>query len=162
ATDVASDANHLLHPMAVGHQVSAPLPAAVWTEMIIGVLNQSVAVAEMSPTLTAVERRVIAWLTELAGFGDSAAGTFTSGGTEAAFPALPAARAVVLPDAGGQGVGGEPPVVLRGEPSHYAVTRAVGQLGLGASRAVKVASNDSYSMDVAALERTLDELDRQG
>ena len=29
------------HPMYMGHQVSAPLPAAVWTETVIGALNQS-------------------------------------------------------------------------------------------------------------------------
>ena len=31
--DVLSDCNRLYHPMYMGHQVSAPLPAAVWTEL---------------------------------------------------------------------------------------------------------------------------------
>ena len=81
--EVVADANHLYHPRYVGHQVSAPLPAAIWTEALIAALNQSVAVAEMSPTGTAIETRVIRWMTELAGWGAGAGGTFTSGGTEA-------------------------------------------------------------------------------
>src|SRR5690606_13030309 len=160
--DVLSDANHLLHPMAVGHQVSAPLPAAVWTESLIAALNQSVAVSEMSPTLTAVERAVTRWLSELAGFGEHSAGTFTSGGTEATFTALAAARAALMPDVWENGMRGEPPVVVCGEHAHYAVTRAVGQLGLGARQAVRVDSDELHRMNPAALERTLDELADNG
>src|SRR5688500_20189632 len=95
----------LLPPLYRGHQVSAPLPAAVWTESLISALNQSVAVWEMSPVATVIEHRVIRWMCDLAGYGPSAGGTFTSGGTEATFTALLAARAVALPDARRQGTG---------------------------------------------------------
>jgi glutamate/tyrosine decarboxylase-like PLP-dependent enzyme len=37
------DSNHLCHPRAMGHQVSAPLPVAVWAESLISALNQSAA-----------------------------------------------------------------------------------------------------------------------
>src|SRR5687768_6877898 len=57
--DVVADANRLAHPMAMGHQVSPPLPAAIWTDVLVSALNQSVAVSEMSPTGTAVEAAVI-------------------------------------------------------------------------------------------------------
>src|SRR6185436_4316911 len=63
--DVIADCNHLYHPRYVGHQVSAPLPAAIWTEALTAVLNQSVAVAEMSPTATPLEHQVIRWLCDL-------------------------------------------------------------------------------------------------
>jgi L-2,4-diaminobutyrate decarboxylase len=49
------------------------------------------------------------------------------------------------------------PVVLCGEHTHYAVTRAVAELGLGIRSAIIVPSVD-YRMDVAALERELDRL----
>ena len=91
--DVLRDANHLLHPMYLGHQVSAPLAAAVWSEVVISALNNSMAVWEMSPTATVLEERVIGWMTQLVGWGAPAAGTMTSGGTEATFTALLAARA---------------------------------------------------------------------
>jgi L-2,4-diaminobutyrate decarboxylase len=153
--DVLPDCNRLLHPRAMGHQVSAPMAAAVWTEALTAALNQSGAVWEMSPVGTVIETQVVRWLCGLAGFGPGAGGTFTSGGTEATFTGLLAARASALPDAFRSGVGADPPVVVCGEHAHYAVMRAVGELGLGTDRAVTVPSRD-YRMDVGALERTLD------
>ena len=40
--EILADANRLAHPMYMGHQVSFPLPTAVWTEAVISALNQSV------------------------------------------------------------------------------------------------------------------------
>ena len=88
-------------------------------------------------------------------YGHGAGGTFTSGGTEATFAALLAARHAVRPDAWRHGIGADPPVVVCGEHAHYAVARAIGQLGLGTDRAVVVPSRD-FRMDVAALEQTLE------
>ena len=153
--DVIPDSNHLCHPRSMGHQVSAPLPAAVWTESLVAALNQSAAVWEMSPVGTILEARVVRWMCDLAGLGPEAGGTFTSGGTEATFAALLAARAAALPNAWKEGVGAVPPVVLHGEHAHYAVARAVGELGLGTDNAVAVPSR-GFRMDVAALEDELD------
>ena len=91
--DVLADANRLMHPMSLGHQVAAPLPAAVWSESLIGALNQSAAIWEMSPTATVIETQLVRALAALIGWGPEAGGTFTSGGTEATFTALLAARA---------------------------------------------------------------------
>jgi L-2,4-diaminobutyrate decarboxylase len=153
-TEILADANRLAHPMYMGHQVSFPLPTAVWTDAVISALNQSVAVEEMSPTLTALEHRVVRWMCDAVGYDAGSGGTFTSGGTEATFSALLAARAAALPDAWENGVGDVRPVVLCGEHTHYAVTRAVAELGLGMRSAVVIPSV-AYRMDVAALEREL-------
>ncbi|OYV73597.1 MAG: hypothetical protein B7Z72_02170 [Gemmatimonadetes bacterium 21-71-4] len=159
--DVIAESNHLYHPRYVGHQVSAPLPAAVWTEPLIAALNQSVAVFEMSPVGTVLETQVIRWMCELAGFGPEAGGTLTSGGTEATQTALLAARSACRPDAWANGVGANPPVVVYGEHAHYAVSRAVGTLGLGVRNGVRVPSRD-HRMDVDALRSALDALAAQG
>ena len=164
ARDVVADSNRLTHPMYLGHQVSAPLPAAVWTESVISALNQSVAVREMSPAVTAVEHRVIRWMTDLAGWDERAGGTLTSGGTEATFTALLAARAACLPDAWERGVGadaGPLPVLVCGEHAHYAVGRAAGELGLGMRSVVTVPSRE-WRMDAAALVTVLDGLAAEG
>jgi L-2,4-diaminobutyrate decarboxylase len=155
--EVIADCNHLYHPRYAGHQVSAPLPAAIWTESVTAALNQSVAVSEMSPTGTALEHRVIRWMCDLVGYGERAGGTLTSGGTEATFTALLAARSASIPDVWTEGIGTEPPVVVCGEHAHYAVSRAVGELGLGMRNAVSVPSCD-WRMDVNALRSTLDSL----
>ncbi len=115
--ELLPNSNWLYHPRCLGHQVSAPLPAAVWTEPIIGALNQSLAVWEMSPMATVLETRILRWMAALAGFGPSAGGVFTSGGTEATFTALLAARAAALPDAWERGVQAAA-VIVTGEPSH--------------------------------------------
>ncbi len=159
--EVMGDANRLLHPMYVGHQVSAPLPAAVWAEVVTAALNQSQAVWEMSPTLTVLERQVVRWFCDLVGWGEAAGGTLTSGGTEATFTALLAARAVAMPSAWTDGVGAEPPVLVCGEHAHYAVSRAAGELGIGMRNAVVVPS-EGWRMNVDALERTLSDLDASG
>ena len=161
--DVMSAMNRLAHPMCMGHQVSAPLPAAVWMESVVAAMNQSVAVAEMSPSATVVETQLVRWMTGLIGWDAGAGGTLTSGGTEATFTALLAARAAAMPNAWERGVGadGPLPVVLCGEHAHYAVTRAVAQLGLGLERAIAMPSRD-WHMDTDALAARLDALAAQG
>ncbi|HSK08866.1 MAG TPA: pyridoxal-dependent decarboxylase [Vicinamibacterales bacterium] len=159
--EVLPDSNRLTHPRSMGHQVSAPLAAAVWTEALTAALNQSGAVWEMSPVGTAIETQVIRWLCGLAGFGPEAGGTFTSGGTEATFAGLLAARQTALPHAWRKGVGEDRPVVVCGEHAHYAVARAVGELGLGTDNIVAVPSLD-YRMDVRELGRALERAHASG
>lgn len=179
--DVLADVNRLAHPMYLGHQVSAPLAAAVWTEVVIGAVNNSHAVWEMSPATTTIEKRVIAWMCELAGFGAGSAGTITSGGTEATLTALLAARAAWQADAWTMGVRGPLPVLVHGEHTHYAVSRAAGVLGIGTANCVKVASRGQSQgqlqgpspgqspgephdarMDTVALAATLERLRAEG
>ena len=155
--DILADANRLAHPMYMGHQVSFPLSTAVWTDAVISALNQSVAVEEMSPTLTSLEHRVIRWMCDAVGFPAGSGGTLTSGGTEATFTALLAARAAALPDSWMNGITEPRPVVLCGEHTHYAVTRAVAELGLGMRSAIVIPSTN-YRMDVGALEREIGRL----
>jgi L-2,4-diaminobutyrate decarboxylase len=155
------DVNRLAHPMYIGHQVSAPLPAAVWTDALISALNQSQAVREMSPSFTPLEHQVIAWMTDLVGWDEQAGGTMTSGGTEATFAALLAARSRAVPDAWTNGLGAHVPVVVCGEHAHYAVSRAAGEMGLGVSRVILVPSR-ALRMDVDVLRERLATLRAEG
>ena len=159
--DVIPESNHLFHPRYVGHQIAGPLPAAVWAESVTAALNQSLAVFEMSPVFTVLEHRVLAWMTALAGFGAGSGGTMTSGGTEATFTALLAARGAVLPDAWTNGIGSDPPVLLCGEHAHYAVTRAAAELGLGMRNVLPIRSRN-HRMDVDALGGALAGMARLG
>ncbi len=161
AEEVVPNANWLSHPRYLGHQVSAPLPAAVWTEAIIGSLNNSLAVEEMSPAGTAIEHRVIRWLTELVGYQIEAGGVFTSGGTEATFTALLAARTAVCPSAWEEGIDPGGFTIIAGEHAHYSVGRAVGQLGLGTRNLVSIPSVD-HRMDTRALRLRVEAAEREG
>jgi L-2,4-diaminobutyrate decarboxylase len=159
--DVLADANKYYHPMYMGHQTSAPLAVGIWMESVIGALNQSLAVWEMSPTASMIEHRIVAWLAKLAGYGAGAGGTLTSGGTEANFTAMLAARNAALPNAWEDGIGADPPVVVYGEHAHYAVTRAIGQLGMGRRSGIAIPSR-AYRIDVDLLLKTLDRLRDDG
>jgi L-2,4-diaminobutyrate decarboxylase len=156
-----ASANRLSHPMYMGHQVAAPLPAAVWTETVIAALNNSLAVEEMSPTATTVEDRVVRWMCDLVGYGAGSGGTLTSGGLEATHTALLAARAALDPDAWRHGITGAAPVIVCGEHAHYAIARAGGELGIGAENVRTVPSRD-LKMDPAALPGVLDAVHGEG
>ena len=159
--EILPDVTRLTHPMYLGHQVSAPLPAAIWVEALISAFNNSTAVQEMAPPTTMIEHQLVRWLSDMVGWAAGSGGTLTSGGTEATFTALLAARAAAMPDAWETGVGADPPVVVYGEHSHYAVARAIGQLGLGMRNGIHVPTRD-YRMDTVALVETLDRLAREG
>lgn len=157
ASTLLEDVNRLAHPMYIGHQVAAPLPAAVWTDALISALNQSLAVREMSPAFTPLEHQVVAWMTDLVGWDEHAGGTMTSGGTEATFTALLAARSRAIPNVWTHGIPQHAPVLVCGEHAHYAVTRAAGEMGLGLHRVVVIPSKD-HKMDVMALKSKLKQL----
>ena len=159
--DVLPHVTRLTHPMYMGHQVSAPLPAAIWIESLISAINNSTAVQEMAPPVTVIEHQLVRWLSSLVGWSDQSGGTLTSGGTEATFTALLAARAAAMPEAWEQGVGADPPVVVYGETAHYAVPRAVAQLGLGLRHGIAIPSRE-HRMDLDALTATLARLATEG
>jgi L-2,4-diaminobutyrate decarboxylase len=161
ASLLLDDVNRLAHPMYIGHQVSAPLPAAVWTDALISALNQSMAVREMSPSFTPLEHQVIEWMTDLVGWDARAGGTMTSGGTEATFTALLAARSRAIPDVWTNGVGATPPVLVCGEHAHYAVSRAAGEMGLGMHRVITIPSLD-HRLSIPALREQLAALKHRG
>ena len=159
--EIVPEVTRLTHPMYMGHQVSAPLPAAIWVEALISAFNNSTAVQEMAPPTTVIEHQLVRWMSEMVGWADGSGGTLTSGGTEATFTALLAARAAAMPDAWETGVGANPPVVVYGEHCHYAVARAIGQLGLGLRNGIPVPTRD-HKMETVALAETLDRLERDG
>lgn len=161
STMLLDDVNRLAHPMYIGHQVSAPLPAAVWTDALISALNQSMAVREMSPSFTPLEHQVVEWMTDLIGWDARAGGTMTSGGTEATLTALLAARSRAVPNAWSHGLGEHVPVLVCGEHAHYAVSRAAGEMGLGMRRVISIPSVD-HRLSVPQLRETLSSLRAAG
>jgi L-2,4-diaminobutyrate decarboxylase len=154
--DVLPNTAWVRDPGHMAHQLAPPLGVSIWSESLVGAINQSMAVAELSPISTALERRVIRWLADLAGFPEEAGGTFAVGATEATFTSLAAARSAAMPDAFRDGVSGDA-VIICGEHSHYSVSRAAGLLGLGTRRCLKVPSDAAFHLDPSALARMLGE-----
>jgi L-2,4-diaminobutyrate decarboxylase len=162
---VVGDAIHVNHPMFMGHQVAPPLPHSVLADALVSLLNQSLAVWEMSPTGTVVEAQVMRWLVGAAGFPATAEGTLVSGGSVANLTGLLAAREACFPGCWVDGVGRTPnaerAVLLVSGHSHYSVERTAGLMGLG-SEAVVAVPDRGGKMDPAALDDALAALKREG
>jgi L-2,4-diaminobutyrate decarboxylase len=162
---VVADSIHLAHPMYMGHQVAPPLPHAALADALASLLNQSIAVWEMSPTGTLVEAQVIRWLADLLGFPATADGTLVSGGSEANLTGLLAAREARFPGVWNRGVARsrelERAVLLVSPHAHYCIERAAGLMGVGTEAVLPVAERDGR-MDPDALASMLRDLRRDG
>ena len=157
---VLANSNHLRHPRYMGHQVAIPMLPSVFADMLNGVTNNGMAVYEMGPVQTAIEKAMVRWMLGKIGWpaGD---GVFTHGGSLGNLTALLAARARVFPQSWRDGL---PPtaVLLVPEFSHYSIERVAAIIGLGTSRIVKVPADARLRMDPAALARIHDEVAASG
>jgi len=144
---VARYSIQLHHPSYMGHQVCPPLMDAASADFLISVLNNSTAVWEMSPIGTVIEKEVVRWLADRAGYPATAEGTAVSGGSAANLTGLLAARARFDST--------RTPVVITSIDAHYSIARAAAIMGIPAADVLKVATDEQHRMDVDALEETL-------
>jgi L-2,4-diaminobutyrate decarboxylase len=144
--------NHLHHPSYMGHQVCPPLLDSATADLLISFTNNSTAVFEMSPIGTAIEKEIVRWLADLAGYPETAEGTAVSGGSAANLTALMAARARFVSDSN---TGGKRPVVITSADAHYSIARAAAILGIPKADVLKVPTDDAHRLDVDALEEAL-------
>ncbi len=155
------DHGHNLHdPRYIGHQVPAPVPLAGLFDALGAITNQVMAVYEMGPWATAVERAVVEQLGQRIGWEPgSFAGLATHGGSLANLTALLTARNVVQADSweGGVGSSRTPNLVVHAD-AHYCITRAAGVLGLGTRNVLRAALDETRKIDVQRLDDQLNEL----
>ncbi len=161
---VLAEANHLHHPRYIGHQVSAPLPVAALADLCAALLNNSMAVYEMGPGATAMERAVLRFMADRLGFGADAGGVLTSGGSAGNLTALLAARqAKAGRDVWTEGEGSGPALaVLGSEQAHYSVDRAVKVMGWGRDGFVPVPVDRGYRLRPEALGPAMERAERAG
>ena len=178
-------------PAAIAHLHASTLLTAAATELAVGVTNQSMDSFDQAPAATLLEDHLVRWLARRLGLPDSASGVLTAGGTASNLLGLLLARdhagAGADPGAGeAEDRAGEPgagdragvaggSVAAGGLPAdahtwrivtsaeaHFSVQRGAAVLGLGHRAVVPVATDDHGRIDVAALDRVLADLDRQG
>jgi L-2,4-diaminobutyrate decarboxylase len=136
----------LSHPRFAAQQVAAPLPAAALVESVVAALNQSLAVWEMSPIGTAIDRDLIGGFKKLLGYPKQADGSFVPGGAFANLTALLAARDTLSPGASRSGKARV--ALITGAQAHYSVARSAAILGLGTDAVFKVPMDREFSTDV--------------
>ena len=136
---------HLCHPRCAAQQVAAPIPVAALVESVVAALNNSLAVWEMSPAGTAIDRDLFNRFKRLFGYPARAEGSVVAGGGYANLTALLAARAKFAPGAWKRGGAGM--AILAGAQTHYSVSRAAGILGLGSDAVFTIPMDGLYRTD---------------
>lgn len=162
--------HNLHHPRYIGHQVPAAVPLAGLFDAIVALTNQVMAIYEMGPWATAVERELVdAWGTRFGLAPDSFTGFVTHGGSLANLTALLTARNVSLENSWKAGVcnsvkgsSTKLPVLVAQQDSHYCVTRSAGILGLGSRQVLKAPLDSQRRMDAQRLADLLATLRREG
>ncbi|TPV94410.1 MAG: aminotransferase class I/II-fold pyridoxal phosphate-dependent enzyme [Myxococcales bacterium FL481] len=151
AQKVMDASTHVHHPRYVGHQVATTAPLTALTEMLNAVLNNGMAVYEMGQLQTAMELRVVEWMTSALGLGAEASGMLTSGGSLGNLTALAAARTRAQAGTGT----GERLAILVSDQAHYCLSRAGRLLGFEPDAVIAVTSDDRFQLRSAAVERSV-------
>ena len=160
--DLFDHSIHLHNPKYMGHQVSAPAPLTVLTDMISGLLNNGSAVYEMGRATTAIEKTVVDLFCEKVGYDNNASGIMTSGGTLANLTALLAARQALHGSDIWQDGCREKLAVLVSSQAHYSIDRAARVMGLGNDGVVLVPVDTGFAMDQQALATCYSEATEAG
>ena len=134
------------------------LPAALAAAWLVSAWDQNAAHHVQSPVAAQLEETAIEWVRELFGLPEGTGGAVVTGATMANFSGLAAARHSLLSRAGwdveADGLFGAPPIsVVVGEEVHQSVIKALGMLGLGRKRVVRVPVDGQGRMRADALPR---------
>ena len=132
------------------------LPAAMAAGWLVTAWDQNAAFLVQSPTAITLEEVAIDWVRELLGLPAGTGGAVVTGATMANFAALAAARHTLLQRAGwdveADGLFGAPPItVVVGEEVHPSLLKALGLLGMGRKRIVRVPADGQGRMRADAL-----------
>lgn len=144
---------NLQNPMYMGHQVAPSLPLAVYLDLIISGLNQSLAVSRMSPVLSVLETELIKYLSLAIGYNDDAGGTITSGGSTSNLLGLLGAKEKLLNKTNIDNA-----YILCSKQSHYSIKKAAKILGFSSNNIIAIETNKNYQIDLNKTEDAIKEL----
>jgi L-2,4-diaminobutyrate decarboxylase len=159
---IVSNSVNVNHPYTAAHLHCPPLLAALAAEVVTSALNQSMDSFDQAPIATVVEQKMIRWLCGQARLPASAGGTFTTGGSQSNYMGLLLARDAFLHKHWNWSAqkSGLPPDARRlrifcSDVAHFTVEKAASQLGLGTDAVVRVAVDERFRMNAAALRDSL-------
>jgi glutamate/tyrosine decarboxylase-like PLP-dependent enzyme len=134
-----------------GWVIGGSLPATVAANWLAASWDQNAAGWQSSPAAAAFEQVAQRWLLDALGLPPDCATGFVTGATMANFACLAAARQTVLKrvewNVEADGLFGAPPItVIVGDEVHVSVLKALGLLGLGRDRVLRVPVDDQGRM----------------
>ena len=143
-------------PRYFGFVTGGTLPAAAAANWLAGAWDQNAFSHVSSPATAVIEEIALRWLTDVVGLPEGCGGAFVTGATMANFAGLAAARHQLLAQAGwdveARGLFGAPEItVIVGDEAHTMLFKALGLLGLGRDRVVRVPADGQGRMRAGAL-----------
>jgi glutamate/tyrosine decarboxylase-like PLP-dependent enzyme len=132
------------------------VPAAMAAAWMVAAWDQNAAMHMQSPAAVTLEETALEWVRTLLGLPEGTGGAVVTGATMANFCGLAAARHALLERAGwdveNDGLFGAPEItVVVGEEAHSSVIKALGMLGLGRKRVLRVPVDGQGRMRADAL-----------
>lgn len=146
---------HVGHPGYMGLITPSPNPFGVVADFLCSALNQNIGAYSIGPAAVAMERRVIRWLTDLAGYSPAAGGNLTSGGMMANFIGLKLARDWATGDRAQYDGLSERWAVYASEERHVSVDKAVDAVGLGRNALRALPTDERFQLRLDALESAI-------
>jgi aromatic-L-amino-acid decarboxylase len=156
---VFPNATHWQHPGFFAYFATSASGPGMLGEFLTAALGQNPMLWRTSPIGTELEGVVVGWLRRALGLPDTFDGLLTDTASTSTLIALAAAREAAGLDVAARGLAarddvGQPRVYTSTE-THSSIEKACMTLGLGRAAVVKVAVDDRYGMDGAALERAI-------
>ena len=132
------------------------LPVAVAAAWIASAWDQNVALRVMSPAAAALEDVALRWVRDALGLPSECGGSIVTGASLANLTGLAAARHALLWrngwDAENDGMFAAPPLtVVVGDQVHASLFKALGLLGLGRKRVIRVPADEQGRMRVDSM-----------
>jgi glutamate/tyrosine decarboxylase-like PLP-dependent enzyme len=138
-------------PRFYGWVIGGVYPVALAADWMVSAWDQNTVIREKVPGPVELEATAIRWIKDAVGLPETVWGAFVTGTTVASVTTLAAARTRVLADAGwdsvSQGLFGAPEItVIVGDEVHPTLLKALGIVGLGRDRIVRVPVDDQGRM----------------
>ncbi|MFF9015097.1 pyridoxal phosphate-dependent decarboxylase family protein [Streptomyces sp. NPDC014870] len=150
------DAVYFHHPRYLGHLNCPVVIPAVLGEAVLSAVNSSLDTWDQSAGGTLIERKLVDWTTGRIGFGPSADGVFTSGGSQSNLQALLLAREEAKTTDLAK------LRVFTSDCSHFSVQKSAGLLGLGPDAVVSIPVDRNRRMQSVVLAAELEACRAEG
>jgi L-2,4-diaminobutyrate decarboxylase len=144
-SDLIDQSIQLHNPRYMGHQVAVPLPISAVAGMVGALLNNGMAIYEMGPVASVLEKWIISHFSEIIG-NKNADGFLTSGGTLATLTALLSARQAILKNDIWENGQEDKLAIMVSEQAHYSVDKAARIMGLGSKGVIQVPVDENFQM----------------
>ena len=157
ATHVAANSRDNGHPRMFGYVQSSGTFVGAIGDFLASALNANVTSWRSSPAATTIERQVIGWMKEVAGFHSGGDGLLVSGGSMANLVGVVAATTAAYPEVAQRGVRALPgePVIYASQVVHMSLPKAAAIAGLGRDAVRLLPVDDEFRLDVEALDRAV-------